>query len=125
MADTKQVEEKSATIDFPDIITQLPEIDIHFPGVRGWLLQGGDHQIGFFDYIVPAEAEEHTHGAQWGVIVDGEMELTIGGVTKVYQKGDTYFIPEGVPHGARWTGPLKSIDYFDDRGRYKVKSEGG
>ena len=40
--------------DFPAIITQLPEVDIHFPGVRGWLLLGDDHQIGFFDVFVLA-----------------------------------------------------------------------
>lgn len=108
-------------VEFPDMILQLPEADLHFPGVRGWILQGEDHQIGFFNYIKPAEAPVHSHGAQWGVIVDGEMELTINNETKLLRKGDTYFIPAGAPHGARWAGPLKSIDFFDDKNRYGVR----
>jgi quercetin dioxygenase-like cupin family protein len=107
--------------DFPAIITQLPEVDIHFPGVRGWLLLGDDHQIGFFEYFQAADAGEHAHGAQWGVIVEGEMDLTIGGKTETLRAGDTYYIPAGVMHGARWKGPLKSIDFFNDRDRYKAK----
>ncbi len=34
---------------YPDMITQLPEAHIPFKGVRGWLSQGKDHQIVFFD----------------------------------------------------------------------------
>ena len=36
------------------------------------------------------KVSEHTHSAQWGIVVEGEMELTIGGATKTYKKGDVF-----------------------------------
>lgn len=36
-------------IAYAESITKLPMIDIPLPGVRGWLSQGADHQIVFFD----------------------------------------------------------------------------
>ena len=34
---------------YPQTITGLPEADIPFEGVKGWLSQGSDHQIVFFE----------------------------------------------------------------------------
>ena len=64
---------------YPEIISELPEADIPFNGVRGWLSQGKDHQIVFFEIEPIGEVAAHKHGAQWGAVFDGEMELTIGG----------------------------------------------
>ena len=36
-------------MDFPDMITNLPEADIPFKGVRGWVVQGEDQQVVFLD----------------------------------------------------------------------------
>ena len=33
-----------------------------------------------------------THGSQWAVVLEGRIDMTIGGVRKVYEKGDRYFI---------------------------------
>ena len=73
---------------YPDVITNLPEADIPFEGVRGWLSQSDDHQIVFFEIEAIGEVTEHKHGDQYGVVFEGEMDLTIGGVTKTYKKGD-------------------------------------
>jgi hypothetical protein len=50
------------------------------------------------------------------------MDLTIGGITNTYRKGDRYFIPEGVPHSAVFRVKTYAMDYFADRDRYKPKS---
>jgi quercetin dioxygenase-like cupin family protein len=107
---------------YPEIITQLPEADIPFEGVSGWLSQGTDHQIVFFDIEPIGEVSEHKHGAQWGIVIDGEMDLTIGGATKTYKRGDSYFIPEGVPHSAEFKTRTLAMDFFADRERYKSKT---
>ena len=104
---------------FPEIITQLPEADIPFEGVRGWLSQAADHQIVFFEIEAIGEVPEHKHGAQWGIVFDGEMTLTIGGKTKTYRKGDSYLIPEGVPHSAVFKKKTYIMDFFSDKQRYK------
>lgn len=106
---------------YPERIRSLPEADIAFQGIRGWLSQGVDHQIVFFDIEPVGEVPEHSHGAQWGIVIEGEMRLTIGGLTKTYQSGDSYFIPEGVPHSAVFNKRTRAMDFFADKNRYKVK----
>ena len=108
--------------DFPKIITGLPEADIKFTGVRGWIAQGDNHQIVFFEIESSAQVSEHSHGAQWGIVVEGEMELTIEGKTRVYRKGDDYFIPAQAKHSAKFLAKCRVIDFFNEKARYKPKS---
>lgn len=110
-----------ANSPFPQLIAKLPQADIAFKGVKGWLSQAKDHQLVFMDIAPIGEVAPHAHGAQWGIVVDGEMELTIGGKTHVFRKGDSYFIPKGAVHSARFTTRTFVIDFFADRNRYKPK----
>jgi quercetin dioxygenase-like cupin family protein len=106
---------------FHKTITSLPQADIAFKGVKGWLSQAKDHQLVFMDIAPIGEVAPHAHGAQWGIVVDGEMELTIGGKKHVFRKGDSYFIPKGTVHSARFTERTFVIDFFADKNRYKAK----
>jgi quercetin dioxygenase-like cupin family protein len=108
---------------YPEMIKNLPEADIPFDGVRGWLLQGETQQIVFFDIEPIGEVPRHSHGAQWGVVIDGDMDLTINGATKNYQKGDHYFIQEGELHSARFNKRTIVMDYFAEKDRYDLKSK--
>ena len=67
------------------------------------------------------EIPPHSHCAQWGIVVDGEMKLTIGGETKIRRKGDSYVIPEGVTHSATFLTRVHAIDVFDAPDRYQAK----
>jgi quercetin dioxygenase-like cupin family protein len=49
------------------------------------------------------------------------MSLTIGGQTKLYTKGDSYFIPDGVLHSAVFHTQVKAVDVFDEVERYRIK----
>jgi quercetin dioxygenase-like cupin family protein len=109
------------TYTYPDIIQNLPEADVDFKGVRGWISQAKDHQIVFFDIEPIGEISPHSHCAQWGIVIDGEMDLTIGGITKTYKNGDSYFIGEGVVHSAVFKRRTLALDFFDDKERYKTK----
>jgi quercetin dioxygenase-like cupin family protein len=106
---------------FPDMIRDFPEIDIPIEGIRGWLLQGKNHQAVFFDIEPVGEMSPHSHCAQWGIMIEGEMSLTIGGETQIYRKGDWYFIPRGVEHSASFLTRVNVIDVFDAPSRYKIK----
>ena len=108
---------------YPDVIKNLPEADIPFEGVRGWLSQSEDHQIVFFEIEAIGAVSEHKHGDQFGVVFEGEMDLTIGGETKTYKKGDTYFVPAGVMHGATFKKKTYLMDVFADKDRYSVISD--
>ncbi len=106
---------------FPNIITTLPEADIPFNGVKGWISQSDDHQTVFIEIEAIGKVAEHSHCAQWGIVVEGEMDLTIGGDTKTYAKGDSYFIPDGVVHSAVFKTKTWAIDFFADNNRYSPK----
>jgi len=106
---------------YPEMLRGLPEIEVPIKGIRGWLLQSQDKQVVFFDLEPVGEMPPHSHCSQWGIVIEGEMSLTIGGKTQVYQKGDWYFIPEGVVHSAKFLSRVHVIDIFDNPNRYKVK----
>ena len=82
------------------------------------LLQSQNNQLVFFEFNEDTEIPLHSHGAQWGIVVDGKIELTIGGETKTYLKGDNYNIPSGVEHGGNVYKGFKAIDFFEDNDRY-------
>jgi len=106
---------------YPPEIRQLPEADITFPGVRGWLLQGDQSSVLFVDIAAIGQVPPHAHGAQWGVVLAGEMELTIGGQTRRYRPGDHYYIPAGTVHSAVFQTRTFVIDFFAERDRYQPR----
>jgi quercetin dioxygenase-like cupin family protein len=110
-----------AQVPFPEMITGLPEADIPFTGVRGWISQGPDHQVIFMDIEPIGDVAPHSHGEQWGIVVEGKMELTIDGKTQLYQPGDSYHIPAGVIHSAKFLTRFRVIDVFADKNRYHPK----
>lgn len=108
--------------DFPRIITDLPEAHIEFKGIRGWIAQGEDHQIVFFRMEPSTEAPEHSHDyPQWGIVVEGKMELTIDGRRKICKKGDDYLIPAHAKHSAKFLTKCNVIDFFSEKARYRPK----
>jgi quercetin dioxygenase-like cupin family protein len=109
---------------FPKEILELPEADVTFPGVRGRLFQGPDQQLVFFEIDAVGEVEPHSHGAQWGVVLHGAMDLTIGSETRHYGRGDAYYIPAGVVHSARFDTKTRVIDFFAEPHRYGIKTKG-
>lgn len=110
------------TFEYPEWVKLLPEIDLPLEGVRGWLLQGGGQQAVFFEIEPIGEIPMHTHGAQFGIMLEGEMSLTIGGETRLYRRGDTYVIPAGAEHGAVFHSRVRVIDFFDEPARYSPKN---
>jgi quercetin dioxygenase-like cupin family protein len=106
---------------YPDIIKKLPKVKHSMEGVEGWLAQGEDFQIAFFEIQPTAKVPPHSHGAQFGVVIEGEMVLTIGDNTRVYRKGDTYSIPEGVTHYAECKSVVLAMDFFDQADRYETE----
>ncbi|UCD17891.1 MAG: cupin domain-containing protein [Candidatus Zixiibacteriota bacterium] len=112
-------EHKNNRSVYPDFIRNLPEVDVPVKGVRGWLLESGRQQVVFFEIRPEAIVPPHSHCAQWGVMLEGEMDLTIAGDTFRVRKGDHYFIPEATEHSATFLSPVSVIDIFDAPDRYK------
>jgi quercetin dioxygenase-like cupin family protein len=108
---------------FPEMLEKLPDIDINLPGVQGKLFQGQEMQAVFFTVEKTGEIPPHHHQAQWGVLLEGEAEMTIDGQTQTLRRGDSYFIPAGAIHSTRILSPMKALDFFDEAERYKAKTK--
>ncbi len=106
---------------FPEMLQKLPDVDMNLPGVKGKLFQGQGMQAVFITAENTGEIPPHHHQAQWGVILEGEAELTINGQAKIYRRGDSYTIPAGAVHSIRILSPMKALDVFDEAERYKPK----
>jgi quercetin dioxygenase-like cupin family protein len=107
--------------DYSDFIKKMPQADLPMPGITGYLLSGEAGQVVFFDLPAGTSVPPHSHGAQWGIVVDGEIELTISGVTKTYKPGDSYHIGDGEEHAAVFKTAAKIIDVVADNNRYTAK----
>lgn len=107
---------------FPEMIRRiLPEADTPFRGIDVRLLRAPTASAIFVEAMEESDVPEHAHGAQWGIVVDGELDLTIGDERKIYRRGEEYFIPPGTPHAGHLKRGTRVIDFFDDPDRYRPK----
>lgn len=110
-------------MEFPPMITSLPEVALPFPpdGMRAFLLQSPQGQVVFFEILKDADIPPHSHGGQWGTILAGEVELIIDGKTSTLTAGCSYTIPAGAVHSAKLTAGTKFLDFFEESDRHKAK----
>lgn len=106
---------------FPEPVLNLPEADIPLKGIHAYLSQGENHQIIFMEFSEDVELPEHAHESQWGIVLEGKIELIIDGVKNVYQKGDRYFIPKGIKHSGKIYAGYADMTFFNQKDRYKAK----
>ncbi len=110
-------------MDYPDLINNHPEAKIPFEGVSSRLVQAGDQQFIFMEFSKDVEIPPHSHNAQWGVVLKGEMEITINGKTRILRKGDSYSIDKDIVHSAKIKKGYKDLTLFDQSDRYKIKTK--
>ena len=106
---------------FPEPVTRLPEADIPVEGLKAHLSQAASHQILFMEFSENAEIPVHSHEGQFGVVLEGRLDLTLNGIEHTFRKGDRYYIPEGVPHSAKVHAGYADITFFDQKDRYGPK----
>ena len=106
---------------FAEFIRALPLVDSPLASLRGWMLQTGQALAMFYEIPDGVEVPEHAHGAQWGVVIEGSVEFTIGGETRTYGRGETYSVGAGVLHSAVIHPGFVGIDVFADADRYRAR----
>jgi quercetin dioxygenase-like cupin family protein len=74
----------------------------------------GEHMLFSLVEIDANSAANHTHlHEQGGVVIEGEMEMGIGGEVRTLKVGDMYIIPGDVEHYAKCGDiPAKALDVF-------------
>ena len=81
----------------------------------------GEHvQFSLVDIPAGGVVGEHSHAnEQMGLVLEGEMDFTIGGETRRLRAGDVFRIPGGVPHSVvAGDRTVKVLDVF-----YPIRDE--
>jgi quercetin dioxygenase-like cupin family protein len=84
------------------------------PGLSSRPLLGTNLLASFVRYEPGAGAPRHAHEEeQLFVMLEGEVEMELGGETRRLRPGDAVLIPAWVPHSVRSTGgPVYQLDVF-------------
>jgi quercetin dioxygenase-like cupin family protein len=84
------------------------------PGLNFRPVLGDGAIVNVVEFAPHTEAPLHSHvEEQIVVVVEGEFDFTIDGVTRTMRAGDVAVIPSWVPHGARTRDvPCRELDVF-------------
>jgi quercetin dioxygenase-like cupin family protein len=106
---------------FPEFITKLPQAAIPLEGLKAYLSQAPGHQVVVMEFEEHVDLAEHSHARQYGIVLEGKIDLVIGGVSHTFVKGDRYVIPEGVVHSGIIHAGYADVSFFDEANRFKAK----
>ena len=68
-------------MQLPDFIRKFPALDVPFSEdvVRSYAVRSDAGLVVFFDFVKDMVLPPHSHLAQWGTVLSGEIEFTIAG----------------------------------------------
>ena len=93
-------------------LTQLSTRDL-FPGFTARLVHTPRVTLSFVDATAGSAFPEHQHPhEQMVTVLEGELEVTVGGETRRLTPGMVYAIPSGVPHTGRAITDCRVLDVF-------------
>ncbi len=92
------------------------------PGLTGYYAHGTNMTLGLVEIKAGSNLPLHQHlHEQITYILEGELDMTIGGQPCSLTAGMYYVIPSNVPHGAVAVTDCKVIDVFNPvREDYKL-----
>ena len=95
------------------VISEIKERELA-KGIKGRYFHTNSMTIGFVDIekgaILPAHSHIHEQTTQ---ITEGQLEMTIGGVTQILEPGTITLIPANVVHSANALTDCKVVDIFN------------
>ncbi len=75
------------------------KLDEFRPGIRSRLESGSNLTMAFMEIAPNKEGAAHDHPFdQCGVVIEGEIEMSVGEYKKLLKSMETYFIPAGAKH---------------------------
>jgi quercetin dioxygenase-like cupin family protein len=85
-----------------------------FEGIWARPFWGDDIMLVVVDLESFAVLPSHNHyHEQAGIVLEGELEFTIAGETRLLRQGDLYFIPSNIEHCVKVNScPAKVLDVF-------------
>ena len=92
------------------------------PGFYGRFVHGENMTLSFVDIKQGSQLPEHSHPhEQITYILEGELDMVIGGEKMLLTSGMVHVIPGNVPHSAYARTAVKALDAFSPvREEYRV-----
>jgi quercetin dioxygenase-like cupin family protein len=82
------------------------------PGIRSQLESGSNLTMAFMEIAPNKEGAVHDHSFdQCGIVIEGEIEMSIGEEKRLLKPMETYFIPAGISHN--WKTAQSSAKIVD------------
>lgn len=83
------------------------------PGFVGKFVHTNTMTVAHWEIKAGSKLPLHDHVHEQVVnMIDGQLEMTIGGATRVMTAGQTFAVPSGVPHEGKALTDCKVIDVF-------------
>ena len=84
-----------------------------FPGVEIRTTAGNNLMLSVVHLELDSVVLDHSHPhEQMGILLEGRLEFTVGGVTRVLGPGDIWRIPGGIVHRVRALAQSVAVDVF-------------
>ncbi|MBL7749287.1 MAG: cupin domain-containing protein [Chitinophagaceae bacterium] len=94
-------------------LTELPGKELA-PGLTGYYAHGKSMTLGLVEIKAGSNLPEHNHlHEQITYILEGELEMNIGGEQCLLTTGMYHVIPSNIPHSAMAKTDCKVIDVFN------------
>jgi quercetin dioxygenase-like cupin family protein len=88
------------------------KLDEFRPGILSKLESGTNLTMAFMEIAANKEGSAHDHPFdQCGVVIEGEIEMSVGEEKKLLRPMETYFIPAGIKHN--WKTVASSAKILD------------
>ena len=93
-------------------ISEIEQKEI-MPGFNGRFIHGESFTLAFWKIEAGSILPEHAHVHEQSTeVIEGELEVTIDGITKVYKPGMVAIIPSNIVHKGRALTHCKVTDVF-------------
>lgn len=94
-------------------IKEMPAKELA-PGLTGYYAHGNDMTLGYVEIKAGSDLPQHQHvHEQITYIIEGQLDMVIGGKPCSLTAGMFYVIPSNTPHGAVAVRDCKVIDVFN------------
>ncbi len=85
-------------------------LDEFRPGIFSKIQAGTNLTMALMQIGADKEGPPHDHPFdQCGVVIDGEIEMSIGADTRLFKPMEAYFIPAGITHSWKTVGQSATI----------------
>lgn len=96
-------------------VVKLKDVAVReiFPGLRARIVHSARTSQSWVDIDAGATFPEHHHPHEQTVtVLEGRLELTVGGDTQVLMPGTVFVIPPNAPHSGRALERCRVLDVF-------------